>query len=360
MKKYAGLNIIGQAVKVVVSFILITLGFSFLGPLVGFLFSYVTMMILYLPIAPLKIVKKVKINTKLVWKYAIPAFIVMILSQIFTNTQFVILSSFTTQEITGLFAVAFKISTFVVVIPNILNNALFPITSQLSAVKDSKKQQEKMINTVLRYTLYLTIPIILLLAFFSKYAIILFANKSYVSATFYLPYLLLASLFLGIGNIFLNNLYAIKRPTDYRNVYLITVLLYLPLAILLTLNFNGFGLAIAYLASTVMFFFIGFIKIRKYLSIRISKSELLKILIASSLSLAFLILTKPFIHDFIIAIPFMTASVSIYLFALLKLRFYTKEDLEVVDFFLSKTPERMKFMKNFLKVLRNYLVKHIR
>ena len=369
MKKFASLNFIGQLTKVVVTSIFIILSFHwlneelaqrcYLGPLIAFFFSYFVMILVRLRKVEVPSQKPKKVDKKLVMKYAIPAFIVVILRQLFTNTHFIILSSLTTQEITGYFAVAFKIASFVMVIPNVLTSALFPLTSQLSADKSSKRKQAELVSSTLRYSLFLSIPILLIILFFSKYAILLFAKEDYLPATEYLPSLLISSLFLGVSLLLLSTLYAIKKPEEYRNIYLVATFTYLPMAFILTKEYSASGLAYAYLSVTFLFFALSAWRVKKHLKLTFNYKNFFKIVGASFLSLTFLWIIKPFIPNILLAIPVAILAVLIYLFVLLKLRFYSEEDLLIIDFFIERVPRKMKLIKNLAVKVRNYLLKNI-
>ena len=358
MKEFAWINSASQATKAFLTFLLIILGMRYLGPLTGLLFSFLLMIFLRLTVTPLTS-KKSSLDKELIKKYAIPGFIVIILAQVFANSHFIILSSLTDQTTTGLFAVAFKIASFVMIIPNILNSALFPIISQLSASKGMRSKQAKLISSVFNYSLLFSFPMIIFLSYFSKYAILLFAKQSYLQATQYLPSLLFASLFYGLGIISLNSLYAIKKPEEYRNVFLITVLVYLPLAYLSTQTLSAFGLSLAYLFSTFLFFLLTFWRIRKYLNVRFPWKNFVKILIASFFTFLVTFLIRPYVHSFWAAIPVVVIASFVYVFFLVKLRFHSKDDLTILDFFIEKIPRKMKLIKNLGIKVRSYLSKNV-
>ena len=260
------------------------------------------------------------------------------------------------MEIVGFFAVAMTISLPIQIIPNILSSALFPITSGLSTDKNGKSRQAYLIKLVFRYSLLFVLPVVIFLIIFSKYVIIFFSKTEYLPAVFILPFLVLAAMFFGLASLFLGSLYAIGQPKKYRDCFIIVTSIYFVLAIPLTYYFSDKGLAISYLFSTFLFLILSFYFLNKYLKIKLPINDIRNIIISIIASSSFLLLFKSIIYNFWVAGIFVLSAGLIYFFILLKLNFYIKEDLKVLDFIGEKSPILNKQIIEF----KNYLSKFVK
>ena len=164
MKKYFFTDLYGQIFKFILFYPLILIGFDYFGPVIAILIGYLVALITRIDINFLKnISNKFQLN-RLVLRYAFPAFIVSMLSTLLNYTQYIILTLFSVFKITtlqtleniGVFALSMTISTPILVASNLLAAALFPITSELSAEKNSKCRQAYLIKLVLRYIFFQT------------------------------------------------------------------------------------------------------------------------------------------------------------------------------------------------------------
>ena len=367
MKKYFFTDLYGQIFKFILFYPLILIGFDYFGPVIAILIGYLVALITRIDINFLKnISNKFQLN-RLVLRYAFPAFIVSMLSTLLNYTQYIILTLFSVFKITtlqtleniGVFALSMTISTPILVASNLLAAALFPITSELSAEKNSKYRQAYLIKLVLRYIFFLILPVSIFLILTSKYVILLFSKSEYLPATSILPFIIFASLFSGLGTLFVGSLYALKKPKLYRNIFTVVVVIYFILALILTYYFYVYGLAVSYMVSNLIFFIMGIFFIKKHLSLKLPVNDFIKVIFSLFISsVVYLIFTSLF-HGIFSVILFIILSLIFYFVLLLKLNFYIEEDLKILDFFIEKTPifkEQIKYFRNFLSksVKRSY------
>jgi len=355
MKKFFLTNFFGHLMKVIFPLILIFLGFGYFGPLIGLTLCYLVILITRLDKKFFTIPKKMIIDKKLILNFSIPSFITMIFSLLFDKTQYIILTFLKTVETTGFFAIAGTISFFIPVIPSVLSTALFPIISGLDVDRDKKTKRKYLIRLVFRYALFIILPTAIFLVLFSKYVILFFSSPEYLPGAIFLPFLTVAGVFLGLGNLFLSSLYAIGKPKTPRNIQIISTLIYLSSVIPLTYYFSGMGLAIAYLMTTIIIFFLSFIFMRKYLGLTLPFKDIGRIVLATFVSALFLVLFKPYVNNFWLVGILMGVAGLIYVLILLKLNFYLKEDLKILDFLSDRLP----IFRKEIKDLRNYLSKFI-
>lgn len=356
MKKIAITDIIGEITKIIVSLCLIFLGFRYFGLLMGFLFGNIVVILLRISYIPLK-GKTEKLDKKtIMFNYALPAFIGMLLSLVLVNGQYVILTALKNTEATGLYAVAMIMSSILTVIPSTLNSALLPISSQLSVKKNGKNEQNYFIGIILRYSLFITFPIGMLLAFFSKAAILIFSRAEYLPASQFFPILIFGSLIYGIGTIFLDNIYAIGKTKVSRNIIIFITLLFLMLTFPLIYLFSAFGAALAYSISTTILSLVSFLSLKKLLKLELQWSDIGRLLFSIFISFGILYVMMLFTQNLLIKIVFGCLALLLYLAILLPLKFYKKEDLKILDFIIQKTPI---LNKQIIK-LRNFLSKFIK
>ncbi len=355
MKKVFLTNLYGELSMIAFVLLFIHLGLDYLGAIIAFTLAYLIIFLTRIERGMFKVSKKETIDKKLIFKYSIPAFVVVFFSVILNKSHFIILSSMKGVELTGLFAVAMKIASVVLIIPIIFSTALFPITSGLSVDKNSKSKQSYLISLVFRYSIFTVLPLALFMIVFSKYLILLFSTEAYLAAVSFLPFLVLGSVFLGLATPLLSSLYAIGKPKKYRDSHVISALVYIISAVILTYYFSAEGLAISYLLSSASLLAITSLFIKKYLTIRLPKKSIGKVLIAIATSFLFLFFTKPLTPNLWVAGIFVIIASLIYFSVLLKLNFYVEEDLKVLDFVVEKTP----VFKRQINQFRNYLSKFI-
>ncbi|MEM5782041.1 MAG: oligosaccharide flippase family protein, partial [Candidatus Aenigmatarchaeota archaeon] len=129
MKKFLLSDSFSQLTKVLLSAILIFLGFKYFGPIIGFLLSFLVLALIRLFLIPLKGKSKKIDEKKVIFDFAFPAFISNISWVLFINGQYVLLTILKSTEATGLLTIALILTSPIAVIPNTLTSALLPIIS---------------------------------------------------------------------------------------------------------------------------------------------------------------------------------------------------------------------------------------
>ncbi len=358
MKKYFFSDVIGVFIKFLITTFFLYIGFKYyFSPMIGFVISSIIVLILRFDLNYFKNAETLPPDNKL-FHYAFPAFITAMTSVILGYGNYIILSVLKTPEITGVFAVAFTLSGLIGVIPSLLTTALFPIISGLSISKGTKNKQGYLLALVLRYSLFLILPISIIFLIFSKHAVLLFSSSEYLSAVTYFPILVPAAVLIGLSTIFHVTLYAIGKPKVQRNTIVLTTILFLLISIPLTSYFSAWGLSIGYLASMALLFILNFIFIRKYLKPKFFVKDILKVLFSTLLITSILYIMEPFIKNVIVLALVSIPVGFLYLIVLLFIHFYKNEDIELLEFFSKKFPIISKYSKSFSNFLRkNYISK---
>jgi O-antigen/teichoic acid export membrane protein len=353
MKKYFITNLAGQISLVVAELGLIWLGWGYVGAAVAYLLSFGVTLGMRISPKLLTMAKKSNIDRKMIFQFSIPALWVMIFSVIFTNTQYLILSSLKDLSATGSFAVATKVIAVIATVPLLFTNALFPITAGLCASGGSKRKQSYLIALIFRYSIMIVAPIALYMVIFAKELVYFFSTAEFLDSVSLFPFLAIGAIFTGLANQFLTSLYALGHPKEYRNSYIVSTIFYIFSAIGLTYMFSGIGLAASYMMSAIILFFTTFFFIRKYTTLRLPYGSILKISAALGLSLVVLYPLMGFVVGIKSAILCSSAAGIAYLVILGFMGFYTTEDLDIYDSVAGRLPlERSKFLKDLALAVR--------
>lgn len=356
MKNIAIIRPFTNLAKVLSTVVLIYLGFSYFGPLIGFILQCFLIALIIFPINHLRGASKYIDRKNIMITYAIQAFFISFLWKSFNQTPYMILTALQGSATTGIFSVAMIITTQISLIPTISSGALFPIISQLSATKNAKKNQRYLTKLVFRYSIFIMLPITIFLIMFPKPIILLYSGPDYLEAFNLFPILALSSMIFGCGIILLNNLFAIGKPKIKRNILAVTSFLFLSLSVPFTILFSlfdipGLGISLAYSLSIIILSFLSFYYIKKYLRFNIPLTDIKKLFIGGIISFIFLFFMSFFIENPFLVIILFAVSCLIYLTVLIPLRFYNRDDITFINFIEKKSPvfkKQIKLIKEFL------------
>lgn len=351
MKKFFITDVIGNIVKFVVAFTFIILGFHSLGPIAGLILSFLIIFIFRLN---LKWFKKtnMNINKKFVlYNYSLPALISSFGPIVFSNMPYIILAFLSGLAATGIFTTAISVTSQLTVLISILSTAIFPVISQLSVYRNSKSKQNAIINLGVKYGLLFTLPIALVLILAPRAIVLLLAQDKYLPASNLFSILSVSFLIMGLSNIFLSSLYAVRRPKTNRNIWIFSSLIFLLLAIPLTIYYSAFGISVAYLISVSILFVLSIYYLRKYLKFKLNWIEISKMIGSSFIFVLFIFiadsLSIPNIIKYLIgAVGFLS-----YFVSLIFMKFFTKNDVRVLEILGDKI--------SFLKIIFITLAKTI-
>lgn len=353
MKRFFLTDFFQALFKLSISILLIYLGFRAYGPLIGFGMGYFIAMLMRLDLKYFK-GKDSSFSYKELFVYASPALVSTMASLVMTNSQYIILSILKNPGVTGIFTIAFLLTSFIGVLVNVLASALFPIISGLSVDRRMKVREGYLIGVVMRYSLMVIVPISVVFLIFSNLFVLSFSSIEYISATTYFPILIPAAIMFGIGSIFNSNLYAIGKPKISRNIIVLTALLFLATSIPSVQYFSAVGLSVAYLISMAFYFVLNLTYIRKFLKIKFFVKGILKILISSGFIGFVLLLLYPLVSNIIMLAAVSIFSIIIYLLLLLPLKFYINEDIRILEFFSKRIPVLNKFLLAIIDLLKKF------
>ena len=326
--------------KLALAALLIMLGFGWLGAAGGVLFSYFAVSLFRLKHIPFRGTA----DKKEIWHYAIPAFFAGIGTMLINQGSIVFLSFLSSAAAVGTFTIIFMFATPIKIVPQIISQAIFPVTSEKHAEKDNARMRN-LISQSMRYSYLVSFPLALAFVFFARQFLLLFAS-SYASAAFAFQILAVAYLFFGLGSIITGVLFFAGKPKLNRNITLFSGVANIILLFALAPFFGIEGAAVAFLAAGAILFFAGTFYARKHIKIPVGKNNITKIAISSAAFAAALMLFG--LADFsgaaeacwiLISLAFASAA---YLLSLLFLRFFSDVDVRILDSLEPKVPKLFK------------------
>ena len=355
MKRIAITNTLGHFVKVFFSLILVILGFGYIGPLFGIVLATSIPFILRLDYILLNIRENQNLDKKIMMDYAFPAFITGFLWIVFNYSQNIIITVLKNTTVTGLFSLAMIATSPINIFPKIFSSALFPISSQLSIDKNGRSKQKYLIESVFKYSLFFSLPIVIFLILFSKSVIIFFSRLEYLPAYSLFPILSFASLIYGCSFVFYSTLYAIGKPKIQRNIVAVSTTTFLTFAIILTYLFSSIGMAVAYTISGIVLAILSYVYVKKELKISFPYRSISKLTVASIITFSFLYIMSRFTQNVILDFLLIVISGFLYLGVLIPIGFYNIEDIKILYFLANRAP----FLRKQLISISNILSKII-
>ncbi|MEM4397109.1 MAG: oligosaccharide flippase family protein [Candidatus Woesearchaeota archaeon] len=330
MKKYFIVGSISVLSKLIIATTILFLGFRYFGPIIGVIFSSIITLILCFPKKRLKKIKS--FFDEDLFKYAITGFIGALVASMLTNFHYTIVTILKSNVNTGIFGVAMMVSSVTSAIPYILNISIYPIISETFRTK-SKKIIPILLENTIKYSILFGIPLIITFLILSNFIVLSFSSYKFLDSARLVPILTLATFFLSISNIFVNTLFAIRKPKIYIKILLFTALIFILLTIPLTYFYSEFGMSVGYLITNIIYFILSLYQVRKFVDFGINIKKVLSIFVAST-SFIILYLAKP---NTIFSVIFYTSlNFIVYFLILFLLNFFSKEDYEIIKYFAKK------------------------
>jgi O-antigen/teichoic acid export membrane protein len=286
-------------VKMILSPILLLLGFGVLGAIVGYVISYIVAVIIG-GIIFLKFYKRLGKpyansflqNTKSMISYGFPLYTSGLLAAILSQVQIMILALFVSSADIGNFNIAAGLIALVSVLVYPFS-ALFPAFSK---IKRGSSELGNLFNLSVKYTSIMIVPVTLMIAILSRNIVFTLYGRIYILAPSFLSLYILTNLYAGLGSVVVGHLLNGIGETRYSlHSSVINFVIFLPLAYILTQSFNIFGFLIAVIiANTCSFLYSLWAAIKK-VGVKLNFRSSSRIYLASILSaIPILILTYTF------------------------------------------------------------------
>ena len=181
-------------------------------------------------------------------------------------------------------------------------------------------------------------PALLVFVLTPRAIVLLLSQKNYLAASDFFPILSTSFVIMGLSNVFLSSLYAIGKMRTFRNIWILSSLIFLATSIPLTFYFSAFGLCVAFLFSVIISFSVSLFYLRKYLVFKLAWLNIVKIIIASLIFVVFIYVADYF--QFSLFLKYLLALVGLlfYFFAFIALKFFDEIDVKVLGILSEQIP----------------------
>lgn len=255
-------------VKSTISPLLVILGFSVVGALIGHVTSYIVASFVGSLIL-LKLYRSLgkpssntpSTNLKVMMGYGFPLYASTILGLFLGQYQTIILAFFTSNAEIGNFSIATGLSSLI----NVLTFPLGALFPAFSKVNTKSGELKSLFRLSAKYTALLIIPATVIVTILSRDIVYTLYGQYYSLAPFFLQLYILTFLYSGLGSLVLGYMFnGIGETIVVFKSSLINLLVFLPLAPALTMPYRVPGLIIASLVSGLLSLAYGlFVAIRK-------------------------------------------------------------------------------------------------
>jgi O-antigen/teichoic acid export membrane protein len=292
MKYIAISNFISGTTNKILSFLLVFLGFGVIGLTLSFTIGS-TILLFTIGIFYLKVVSSIKLGIdRKFWlenlKKGMPFFTVGILQAFDMKIGVVILSKLIGEAAVGIYGASFSLIGKLFIIPDSICMAIFP-TFSLLFVNAKKEELNEVFTKFFVYLLIIGLGVAVGTTILSKNIIHLIYGDEYHLSAFVLAVLSWHLPFKFLTMLEGYCLGAIKQQSKVLKVWIVAPIVAVVANVILIPVFEGAGVAFAHLAAQVVAFILTLIFVRRYVSIKIEASGIMKI-IASNVILGIAVL----------------------------------------------------------------------
>jgi O-antigen/teichoic acid export membrane protein len=262
-----------------------------------FYIGYIASLILFSPIIYLKFKEVILILfdynltitfAKELFDYGVPILIIGTSSLLLSNLDRYFIIYLLDLNKSTLYSASYTISEqSILVITGLISITSVPYLFNIYETKGidfAKKFQEK----ILKFYLFLTIPIIIILTFYYNEILFYLLGNKYQSGFYILPYISLGAFFIGLSNVFSDVFTLMKKTKILMLAYFASLIVNVILNFVLINKFDILGAAIATLCSYALLFIITYKFSRKLIKLNILKKEFLKLFLSSLILASFI------------------------------------------------------------------------
>jgi O-antigen/teichoic acid export membrane protein len=266
--------------------------------------------------------------------FSLSAFLIFIISDLMSKIDTIILSHFADIKEVALYNVATPTAQTILIVSTALLTVFLPTIAEKHAQKQSIKTEYKKIS---HWILISSIPLTILLIFFSSKFIELFFGAKYLAASFPLSILAFSMLIFNLSRPAFNVLLMLQKTKILLKISIFVILSDIILNLLmipLTINNLGLGIYGASIATSISFILLSVLIIfyaRKNTKIPILDKKSFKIVLSAFLAALPLIVIKSLVsnQNLIEVITYLFLFGIIYLLLLFKLKCFDKEDKKI-------------------------------
>ncbi len=352
MKKFAMTDAMGLGGKLVLLIIFIYFGFKYEGAVYALFIAFVITGLYRLWILPRG---RGAPDKKELWAYALPALFSAPLILLFGPGNIVMLSFLSSATVVGLFSIAYIYTSPIKMVPNIISQAIFPVSSEEWAIKQEKKIALITMQS-LRYCYLITIPLFFFLLATPAEFLTLLATQEYIVASLALQVLAAGQIFQGLAAIVLAVLFTCGQPKPTRNIWFVGGLSNLLLVVMLVPLYGIVGNSIAFTVSSLILLVFAVLRTKKHIPFSLAGLDMLKVIVASAVLSIIAFYTKGFGGGGLVGFIFaLIASAIAYIIVILFLRFFKPLDLQLFQQLENKLPKGFRHIgKIVIKIIGKF------
>jgi stage V sporulation protein B len=271
MKKYGSATIIQSVLMIIVSVLLIYLGFGVAGVIIGVVLASVGWCLYLLLITRNYFdvtFEGYASNTKEMLKFGVQIFAANAINLVNYQADIVMIGYFLTATDVGYYAVAVGLSRFFWLIPQAVQAITYPATSEYWS-KNNQSALQVMIDKSMKYTACALFPIGLGIGFFANEVITLIYGDAFIHAVLPLQILVVGTVVYGVVRAIGGSATAMGRPDIGLKIVGISATTNIALNILLIPIYGISGAAVATTVSLLVSSLLGTVVTIKYLNVKI-------------------------------------------------------------------------------------------
>ncbi len=288
----AATTLVLAVVKAVAAPVLVILGLSIVGALLGYVFSYAVAVLLGISLFIFRIYRPLnnsdddpasfRENLRMLIAYGLPLYLSILITGFALQYRNIIMAVFTSDYEIGNFQAAMNFNLIVSSISMPVATMLLPAFSKLEERKESLTEFFKL---ALKYTSMMILPITILLMVYSKEIVQIIYGGSYELAPSFLSLFLVTYFLVGLGFNILGSFFnGIGQTKVSLRIAIVNSAILVVLAPLLTWSLGVYGMIIAILLSSTTGTIYSLYTAKKSFKIQIDTRTIAKIYLVSSVS----------------------------------------------------------------------------
>jgi len=242
------------------------------------------------------------------------------------------LTYYTTLTLVGIYTLAYSICTLILSLGVTTSDIIYPYIAE---AWNNKKDHNLFFNASFKYNLMIVLPAAAGVFVLKEQLVTLISGVSYLNSAKVIPILIFYPIISSIMYMLYQNMLLRRKTKQIAVIYVLGGVINIILNLLLIPKYNIYGAAIATIISYVFMFFVMYALCYKHIEINLKFMKIEKMVFASLLMGVLIYFIGPtIVWTKLIAI----AAGAICYFSLLFLfRFFSKEELAIIQFFLRKT-----------------------
>lgn len=302
-----------------ITYLFILFGFGYLAPGLGFLASYLIVILIsskvvFSLIPPVKANLSKKLINKIIL-YGLPVMFSSVAGLIVGYTDTILITLFRGLEEVSIYQTAQPTARLLWFIPTSIATVLFPLVAELNTRKSQKLS--KGISFIYKYLWVSIVPLAFMAFSFSSEILNLFFGSFYTQGSEVLMILSLGAIFFSLSQINGTILNGLGKPKEFTKLVYIGSSLNFIGNLALIPSLGVVGAAISTFFTYVLMCFLSFFKVKKSVSISLPVAKWIKTLIAGLISLSAVYLLKAILYLNILVEVLVCFSVSMLIYLIL-------------------------------------------